>query len=186
MIHFASSPEPQFGSQLSSNKPVFSALSFSHILLHSFSSDTTPIFFPKYHRLHALSRRSSITLTAASRNFYCQNNQLLTSITCCSEHRGSLTNRSFSFSHSKAPTRGAFFVVKIRHHESKTSLFGGQSLDRSYTPLASDYTQREGYGSGKVVNSQGRTKMYRPNSTWSWSFVIVSLLQAAIVLGFEA
>ncbi|EER43353.1 conserved hypothetical protein [Histoplasma capsulatum H143] len=28
--------------------------------------------------------------------------------------------------------------------------------------------------------------MYRPNSRWTWSFVIVACVQAAIILGFES
>ena len=70
-------------------------------------------------------------------------------------------------------------TAKIRSHESRSSLLGGQAtgLDAHYRA----YPRHPGSAGG----IQGSNKMYRPSSLWTWSFVLISLVQAFIVLGFE-
>ncbi len=78
-------------------------------------------------------------------------------------------------------------AAKIRGHEARASLLGGQP-DTSYQPLGGGYHARQGFPShpasgGQITNPP---KMYRPNSTWTWAFVTVTTIQGAIVLAFEA
>lgn len=74
-------------------------------------------------------------------------------------------------------------AVKIQGHEARASLLGGQPSDRAYV---GGYYQREGFATHTAGGGQTRSKMYRPNSVWTWAFVAVTCVQAAIVLGFEA
>jgi len=48
------------------------------------------------------------------------------------------------------------------------------------------YYSREGLvPSAKPAGPRGR-KMYRPNTTWTWAFMISTFIQAVIVLAIEA
>lgn len=76
-------------------------------------------------------------------------------------------------------------TVKIQGHEARASLLGGQPLDRSYQQYAGGF-HREGYKPRPAGRGQARGIMYKPNSFWTWAFVAVTTLQAAIVMAFEA
>jgi hypothetical protein len=76
---------------------------------------------------------------------------------------------------SSAPNKEQI-AAKIYHHESRASLLGGQ-------PFTGGFHHREGYS---TVSKQKNSTMYLPNTFWSWSFLIVTLVQAAIILGFES
>ncbi|SLM36107.1 hypothetical protein LPUS_05547 [Lasallia pustulata] len=76
---------------------------------------------------------------------------------------------------------------KIYHHEAQASLLGGQPPEHSDPPFPSGgYHHREGYVPRALVGSRRKDKMYTPASLWTWAFLIVTTLQAAIVLGFES
>ncbi|KAI4093527.1 MAG: hypothetical protein LQ339_007665 [Xanthoria mediterranea] len=77
-------------------------------------------------------------------------------------------------------------TVKTSSHEAKASLLGGRPLNRSYQPSVGGYHQRQGLDPGTAGGGQLTQRMYKPNSPWTWAFVAVSVVQAAIVLGFEA
>ncbi len=81
-------------------------------------------------------------------------------------------------------------AAKIRGHEARGSLLGGQLLDKTYEyqPYAGGYHHNQGFASSYPPGGGQATqaKMYRPNSLWTWSFVVVTSTQAAIVLAFEA
>ncbi|KAI9868129.1 MAG: hypothetical protein M1813_006874 [Trichoglossum hirsutum] len=47
------------------------------------------------------------------------------------------------------------------------------------------YYGREGYAGAYAGRTLQKSKMYKPNTLWTWSFLIVAFIQAAIVLGFE-
>ena len=82
---------------------------------------------------------------------------------------------------------GAPSSAKIRHHESRASLLGGQPFNSSHQPFASSYHESEGYRPiGRRAAAKGASEMYKPNSLWTWSFLGVTFLQSAIILGFEA
>ncbi|KAL9600915.1 MAG: hypothetical protein Q9219_002850 [cf. Caloplaca sp. 3 TL-2023] len=83
----------------------------------------------------------------------------------------------------QANTSGPF---KTYGHEAKASLLGGQPLDRSYQPYAGGYHHRQRPVPGPAGGGQLTKIMYKPNSPWTWAFVGVSFVQAAIVLSFEA
>ena len=65
-------------------------------------------------------------------------------------------------------------------HESRKSL-----LDPELPP--GGYHHREGLapvaGTGKI---EGSSKMYIPNTLWTWSFMLTTLAQAIVVLAIEA
>ncbi|KAL8868429.1 MAG: hypothetical protein Q9174_004999 [Haloplaca sp. 1 TL-2023] len=79
-----------------------------------------------------------------------------------------------------------FPLFKTYGHEAKSSLLGGQPISRSYQPYSGGYHHRQGISPGPAGGGQFTKIMYKPNSTWTWAFVGVSFVQAAIVLGFEA
>jgi hypothetical protein len=76
-------------------------------------------------------------------------------------------------------------TAKIQRHESKASLLGGQPFDSTYKGYSGGFREREGYAPGSKSNSRP-SKMYRPNSLWTWSFVIITVVQAAVVLALES
>ncbi|KAI4095119.1 MAG: hypothetical protein LQ344_001770 [Seirophora lacunosa] len=78
------------------------------------------------------------------------------------------------------------YTLKTYSHEARASLLGGQPLDRSYQPYAGGYHYRQGAATGPAGGGHRTKIMYKPNSTWTWAFVAVSVVQAAIALGFEA
>ena len=55
-------------------------------------------------------------------------------------------------------------------------------------PYAGGYHAREGLAAGSAGGgTQGKTSMmYWPNSLWTWAFVVVATVQAAVVLAFES
>lgn len=98
---------------------------------------------------------------------------------------GSHTCRCFPFKFEIA-RKTRLRPVKTYGHEAKASLLGGQPPDHSYQPYAGGYHHRQGIVSGPAGGGQLTKRMYKPNSPWTWAFVGVSFVQAAIVLGFEA
>ncbi|KAI9837091.1 MAG: hypothetical protein M1819_000742 [Sarea resinae] len=70
-------------------------------------------------------------------------------------------------------------------HESRASLLGGPSLDRSYQPFGSGYHHREGLTAATAGRRSPHSALWIPHSKWSWSFVTVTFVQAAIALAFE-
>jgi len=69
-------------------------------------------------------------------------------------------------------------------HESRKSLLAG---DLGYQPYApGGYHDREGLAPPVVGAGPRQRKMYMPKTTWTWSFLIVAVVQAAIVLALES
>ena len=81
-------------------------------------------------------------------------------------------------------------VAKIRGHEARVSLLGGQpSTERTYEyqPYAGGYHHREGLGPYTAgAGLQTTSRMHLSSSKWTWAFVGVTGAQAAIVLALEA
>ena len=67
-------------------------------------------------------------------------------------------------------------------HEARHSLLGGQT---AYQPITGGYHQREGYPVNEQTVDKTDMGMWRPTSTWSWTFVGIALVQAAAVLALE-
>ncbi|KAL8644105.1 MAG: hypothetical protein Q9210_007423, partial [Variospora velana] len=61
-----------------------------------------------------------------------------------------------------------------------------QASPSSQNPYAGGYHHRQGAPTGPAGGGHRTKIMYKPNSTWTWAFVGVSVVQAAIALGFEA
>jgi hypothetical protein len=59
-------------------------------------------------------------------------------------------------------------------------------LDRSYQPYAGGYHHREGYSAAGAGRNSSEERMYTPKTFWTWAFVVIAVVQAAIVLAFEA
>lgn len=98
-------------------------------------------------------------------------------------------SRGPSSSHPYIPLQDPTSVAKIHGHEARASLLGGQLSDSTYEyqPYAGGYHARDGLGTYPAGGGQAITsKMYLPNSLWTWSFVGVTCVQAAIVLAFES
>ena len=88
---------------------------------------------------------------------------------------------------SPALHREQIAVAKIQRHESKASLLGGQPFDHSYQPFSGGFREREGYAPGPTGRGLNPpSKMYKPNTVWTWAFLLVVFVQAIIVLAFEA
>ncbi|KAH7319499.1 hypothetical protein BKA65DRAFT_103310 [Rhexocercosporidium sp. MPI-PUGE-AT-0058] len=69
-------------------------------------------------------------------------------------------------------------------HESRSSLIRADSQDPfAYT---GGYHSREGLTPPVEGVGPRRRKMYRPNSTWTWAFLISTIVQAVIVLAIES
>jgi len=67
--------------------------------------------------------------------------------------------------------------------EVRASLLGPQAVDRNFAPYAGGgYHERQGLTGPAATPSN---KMYRPNSLWTWSFLLVAIIQACIALGLE-
>lgn len=67
-------------------------------------------------------------------------------------------------------------------HEARSSLIRGDSDSQ---PFVGGYHHREGLI--PTAGAPPRTrKMYRPNTTWTWAFIITAAVQAAIVLAIES
>lgn len=84
-------------------------------------------------------------------------------------------------SHGECDTRSCRGNKTDRLLESRRSLLGEETLDRNYTP----------YQGGRQPNppirpaTTRKTMIYIPNSLWTWSFLGISLVQAAVALGLE-
>jgi hypothetical protein len=52
----------------------------------------------------------------------------------------------------------------------------------AYTPYIGDRQRRR--ASGRGYTPEGN--MYIPNTTWTWAFMVVTIVQAAVVLGLES
>jgi hypothetical protein len=80
---------------------------------------------------------------------------------------------------------GPLSNAKLPAYEARKSLLRGESLESANQVYAGGYHDREGYYSSAPGKRLEGSKMYRPNSLWTWSFVIITIVQAAIVLSFE-
>ena len=76
---------------------------------------------------------------------------------------------------------------------------GGPALDRSYPPYNNTayqpaqaeiprggYHEREGFPTTLPAPVRRAPRMYLPNSTWTWAFMVTAILQAIIALALEA
>ncbi|KAJ5788656.1 hypothetical protein N7457_003646, partial [Penicillium paradoxum] len=71
---------------------------------------------------------------------------------------------------------------KIPSHGSRASLLGG-SFDPAFRRGPGGFRAREGYSN---VAPPGHTsRMYLPNTHWTWSFAIITLVQTIVTLGLE-
>lgn len=89
--------------------------------------------------------------------------------------------------HSHADTPADFVSVteplsKVYSQTSRTSLLGA-SFDPSFRRDIEGFRAREGYVT--PTPKPARRKMYIPNSLWTWSFSIVTLIQTIITLALE-
>jgi hypothetical protein len=73
-------------------------------------------------------------------------------------------------------------------HEARASLLGGGGpVDYSYQPFSGGYHEREGYPVKEMSKRRSLKETTRPGwSAWSWAFMGIALVQAAIVLVFES
>jgi len=62
-------------------------------------------------------------------------------------------------------------------------LLGG-AYDPSYRASSGPFLERQGYR--QVHGPESVSRMYLPNSKWTWLFVVTSVVQAAIILGLES
>lgn len=86
-----------------------------------------------------------------------------------------------SLSGSSSSAQGQ--LSKIYSHESRTSLLGGSSGPPLRQSVAG-FRTREGYVS--VPPSNSRHKMlYIPNTRWTWSFILATLVQTIVTLALE-
>lgn len=87
------------------------------------------------------------------------------------------------------------------HHKARSSLLLGTSPDTSYQPLSGSfssatrnsryvepgsYYDRQGLPTPGLGSTKSKSKMYLPNSTWTWSFFGISVAQCVISLALEA
>ncbi|MCJ1468470.1 hypothetical protein MMC07_007099 [Pseudocyphellaria aurata] len=77
-------------------------------------------------------------------------------------------------------------AARIQSHEARASLLGGQSSDWAYQPHSGARHHRKGYPVASAGGRQAQRTMYRPNTLWTWALVVVTAVQAAIVLVFES
>ena len=69
--------------------------------------------------------------------------------------------------------------------DSKASLLGtAQGFDRSY-PGAGGYREREGYSAGPSRKGNQVGGMWLPDSLWTWSFLVYTLVQSAVVIALQ-
>lgn len=72
---------------------------------------------------------------------------------------------------------------KIPSHGSRASLLGG-SFDPAFRRGPGGFRAREGYSN--VTAPTNTTRMcYLPNTHWTWSFAIVTLVQTVVTLSLE-
>lgn len=73
-------------------------------------------------------------------------------------------------------------LSKVYSQSSRASLLG-TSFDPSFRRDVEGFRAREGYVA--PTPKPARRKMYIPNSMWTWSFSIVTLVQTIITLALE-
>ncbi|KAJ5821498.1 uncharacterized protein N7525_010782, partial [Penicillium rubens] len=71
---------------------------------------------------------------------------------------------------------------KIPSHGSRASLLGG-SFDPAFRRGPGGFRAREGYSN--VTPATHNPRMYLPNTHWTWSFAIITLVQTVVTLGLE-
>ena len=76
--------------------------------------------------------------------------------------------------------------AKIRGHTARASLLRGEPSDWAYEPYPDDSCQRSSRKIGLADRLKAKGAMYTPSSLWTWLFLVVTGVQAAIVLGFES
>ncbi|KAJ6080353.1 hypothetical protein N7467_010106 [Penicillium canescens] len=85
------------------------------------------------------------------------------------------------FSHHVDPSSVTEPLGKIPSHGSRASLLGG-SFDPAFR-RGGGFRAREGYANVAPASKPGG--MYMPNTHWTWSFAIVTLIQTLVTLGLE-
>lgn len=72
---------------------------------------------------------------------------------------------------------------KIASRGPRSSLLGG-SFDPAFRRATGGFRAREGYAN--LTPPARSPRMYLPNTTWTWSFAIVTLIQTIVTLGLES
>ena len=96
-------------------------------------------------------------------------------------HRPSHSTRS----QKAPPRRGAPSLVKISRHESKGSLLGGDHFNAAYPAPNVGFRERQGY-EAVPPRGKGPSKMYWPNTPWTWTFLGIVVVQAIIIIALES
>jgi hypothetical protein len=89
---------------------------------------------------------------------------------------------SLAVQHRADPSSASEHFGKIHSHGSRASLLGGALFDPSFRPTPG-FRGREGYVN--VTPKQKSRIMYIPNTQWTWSFAIVTLVQTLVTLSLE-
>lgn len=76
-------------------------------------------------------------------------------------------------------------TAKIRHHEGRASLLGGQPSNWVYQPYSGGKERAE-YPGGISGGKNAKVAMYKPDSPSTWAFLGITLVQAAIILSCES
>lgn len=66
-----------------------------------------------------------------------------------------------------------------------SNYFGDRQLDTDYNPHQGGYHERQGYQGASPTDSSRPTKLYVPNSKWTWAFLAITTSQAVIGLALE-
>ena len=76
----------------------------------------------------------------------------------------------------------------MSRHEARASLLGGGGpVDYSYQPFSGGYHEREGYPVKDMSKRRSLKETAHTGwSAWSWAFMGIGLVQAAIILAFES
>lgn len=90
---------------------------------------------------------------------------------------------SFAAQHRVDAGSASEHLGKIHAHGLRASLLGGTSFDPSFRPISGGFRGREGYTN--VTPKKKTHMMYMPNTLWTWSFAIVTLVQTVVTLGLE-
>lgn len=83
--------------------------------------------------------------------------------------------------HTPGPSSASEHFGKIHSHGSRASLLGG-SFDPSFRHPAG-FRAREGYTN--VAPAAAPSRVYWPNTQWTWSFAIITFVQTLVTLGLE-
>ena len=79
--------------------------------------------------------------------------------------------------HIRAPTVGSPAADVAYREDPRNSLLAG---DPNYRPYVTERNRE------RAARRSSGFRMYKPNTTWTWAFMIAATLQAAVVLGLES